>query len=233
MARKRLEAQLELTRTEIMETARRLMSEHGTAGLSIRMIAREMKLTPPALYYYFASLDDLITALIVEAFNAYGEALEMARDNTSGTAQQLLAVCLAYRRWALDHPTDFKLIYGTPIPGYEAPREVTVPAARRSYDVVWQLLLQGLKSGELKPEPVYQTIPPTIRQQLIELVAAEGGERDEDILRAIYYTAVGWPQMHGIVMLELFEHIQPMVGDMDLFYRQQMINMLAGFGLRV
>jgi AcrR family transcriptional regulator len=236
MARKRQEVQLERTRTEIMQTARRLMGIHGTAGLSIRMIAREMDLTPPALYYYFASLDDLITALIVEAFEAFAEALELARDSASdgSTARAMLAVCTAYRQWALDHPTDFKLIYGTPIPGYEAPREITVPAARRSYDVFWQLLLKGLKTGQVKPQPAYQAIPPSIHNQLRELVGEEqSGPIDHDVERAIYYTAVGWPQMHGIVILELFEHIQPLVGDMDLFYRQQIINLLASFGLHI
>ncbi|MBL8166000.1 MAG: helix-turn-helix transcriptional regulator, partial [Anaerolineae bacterium] len=63
----------------IKDTARQLMAEHGTDGLSVRGIAKVLGITPPAIYHYFASLDELITALITDNFNALADALEAAR----------------------------------------------------------------------------------------------------------------------------------------------------------
>ena len=109
----------DLTIAEIKATARQQMAESGTAGVSLSAIARAMELSAPALYRYFASRDDLVTALIVDAFN------DLADDDPGGRsrlwrpayADRLLA-CLAYREWAIAHPVDFQLIYGNPIPGY-------------------------------------------------------------------------------------------------------------------
>src|SRR3954454_14822783 len=138
----RREQQYAATSAEIKDIARRLMAEHGTAGLSIREVAREMRMTAPALYHYFANRDALITALILDAFNALADALEQARADaaTYTPVQQLKAVLIGYRAWALAHPIDFQLIYGNPIPGYEARREVTVPAVARGFQVIIELM---------------------------------------------------------------------------------------------
>jgi AcrR family transcriptional regulator len=119
VARKRNGALNEAAVLAIKQHARQLMAEEGTAGLSIRGIAKMMEVTPPAIYHYFASLEDLITTLIAEDFNGLADALEAARDASSAATAggKLLEVVVAYRQWALDHPVDFQLIYGNPIPG--------------------------------------------------------------------------------------------------------------------
>jgi AcrR family transcriptional regulator len=124
------ESQRQDTREEIKAFARQQMAAEGTAALSLRAIARDMEMTAPALYRYFPSREDLITALIVDAFNALADALEAAdaAPTQQDYGSRLRAVLMAYRGWALEHPTDFQLIYGNPIPGYSAPRELTVPA---------------------------------------------------------------------------------------------------------
>ncbi len=80
MPRKRREDVYEFTRTKILGAARQSMAERGAANLSLREIARSLDLSAPALYHYFASLDDLITALVLDAFTAMADALEAARD---------------------------------------------------------------------------------------------------------------------------------------------------------
>ena len=129
MARKRREKILDITREEIKETARGLMAINGTAGLSLRAIAREMGMTAPALYHYYASLNDLITALILDAFTQLADTLETTAADPALTtvAERLTAVANANRQWALDHPLDFQLIYGNPIPDYEQPADITYP----------------------------------------------------------------------------------------------------------
>lgn len=233
MARKRREDVIELTREKILAAARKQMAERGTAGLSLREIARSIDMTAPALYYYFASLDDLITALVLDAFNAMADALEAARNQAlargSTTTQALFEVCLAYRGWSVSHLTDFELIYGTPIPGYHAPETITTPAAARSGDVFRTMLLELIKAAELHPTPAYRNVPAAVKTHLIGYY--HDPDLDEATMQSIYLTAVGWTQLHGIVMLEVFEHIQPLVGNVEDFYRDQVIHMMETLGI--
>jgi AcrR family transcriptional regulator len=222
----RREKQYAATSAEIKATMRRLMAEHGTAGVSIRAIARAMELSAPSLYHYFPSRDDLITALIGDAFNALADELEQVRDRTKGTAiERLMAVVLAYRSWALAHPLDFQLIYGNPIPGYVAPREITVPAVVRGFAV-----MVGLLADALAQTPSAQPVPAELEARLATI-----GERDGYIVpvQALYLGVVSWTRMHGIVMLELFNHLQPVVGDDDTFYRVQMQDLFKSIGLKL
>ena len=222
----------ELIRTEIKETARQLMAEQGTAGISIRGIARKMDLTAPAIYRYYASLDDLITDLIVEDFNDLADTLEAACAATEGqsSSRQVIAVLMAYREWALRRPVDFQLIYGNPIPGYEAPAQITVPAVVRGFQVIVQLMANALANGELVPSPRYAAIPPEIQAVMDPVTRLDGYQVP---VLAIYLATVGWPMIHGIIMLELFHHIQPMTGNVEVFYRTQVENLLASMGMKL
>jgi AcrR family transcriptional regulator len=235
MSKARREEQHASIREEIKGAARRLMAREGTAGISIRGIGREMDLTAPALYHYYPSRDALITDLILDGFNALAQCLEDSRDAAGSlpAAEQLMGVLLAYRSWALGHPIDFQLIYGNPIPGYQAPEEVTVPAATRSFVVIGELITRAMESGPFTPRPEYATIPADfegILQAQAEQLSAPGLRL---LPLALYLTAVGWPRIHGIIMLELFNHIQPVVGDADAFYRIQLLDMMGSMGVVV
>ncbi|MEL6152223.1 MAG: TetR/AcrR family transcriptional regulator, partial [Chloroflexota bacterium] len=178
MPRKRQIELNEATREEIKATARQLMSDKGTAGLSLRAIARNMDMTAPALYHYFGSLDDLITALILDGFNGYADYVRYRRDEaaTSGHSipQQIFVAMKAFREWAVEHPTDFQLIYGNPIPGYVAPAEITTPAAARMGAVFMEMLIPGLDAGEIKiPEP-QRIIPATVQAHYADKYSIEG-----------------------------------------------------------
>jgi AcrR family transcriptional regulator len=232
MAEKRREKLRQAAQTEIKEIARRLMTQHGTAGLGLRAIAREMDVTAPAIYRYFPSLDDLITELIMENFNALADA--MAAASASLPEQdyrgRMMAVLMAYRQWALEHPIDFQLIYGNPIPGYVAPAERTMPAARRGFEVVVSILTGAMIAGDIVIPPEYQVLPGAIATPLANVVAVEGYEIP---LAVLYLATVGWTRIHGIVMLELFDNIQPILGDTEAFYRFEMQALLKQLGYKV
>ncbi len=232
MARKRNEEVNAATAEAIKTAARQLMAEEGTNGLSVRGIAKVLDLTPPAIYHYFGSLDDLTTALIVDSFNTLADALETASQQSTapGAGGKLLDVILAYRQWSVDHPIDFQLIYGNPIPGYVAPRDVTVPAVVRTFVVSVALIEEALQSGELVPAAPYKDIPPLIEAHLQALIA-EGGYPIADL--SMYLAMILWTQIHGIIYLELFNHIQHNVGDVALFYETQIRNMLMTMGLHI
>ena len=124
-------ARAELPR-EIKEGARRQLAATGADGISLRAVARELGMASSALYRYFPSRDDLLTALIIDAYDAIGEAAEQAiadeKPDESWGRDRWLAACHAIRGWALEHPHEYALIYGSPVPGYRAPEATIGPA---------------------------------------------------------------------------------------------------------
>lgn len=124
----RARARIEIT-AAIKDEARTQLAAEGAARLSLRAVARELGMVSSALYRYFPSRDDLLTALIVDAYDAIGAAAEQAAAE-AGTDRPLdrwTAVCRAVRTWAVAHPHEYALIYGSPVPGYTAPRTRSSP----------------------------------------------------------------------------------------------------------
>ncbi|WP_235734623.1 TetR/AcrR family transcriptional regulator [Nocardioides alcanivorans] len=112
----------------ILAAARTEIVAHGGGGLSMRAVAREVGLVSSAVYRYFPTREALLTAMIIESYGHLADALEAGRSGRRTPATQWLALARSLRTWAVDHPHEFQLIYGTPIPGYVAPPE-TIPAA--------------------------------------------------------------------------------------------------------
>ena len=140
-------ARAELTR-EIKEEARRQVAATGAQRLSLRAVARELGMVSSALYRYFPSRDDLLTALIIDAYDALGASAEQAvaalpRADVRGRWR---ACCTAVRGWALAHPHEYALIYGSPVPGYQAPQE-TISSASRVALVLGGLLAEASALG--------------------------------------------------------------------------------------
>src|SRR5205814_387273 len=119
---------------EILDVARRHLASEGAAGLSLRAVAREVGMVSSGIYRYFASRDELLTRLIIEAYDALGEQAEDAarRFARRPPAQRFVATCRAVRTWALANPHQYALLYGTPVPGYAAPADTIAPASRVS-----------------------------------------------------------------------------------------------------
>jgi AcrR family transcriptional regulator len=230
MPRQRQEEVNEATRSTIKSVAQQLMAEQGTAGLSLRAIARRLELTAPALYHYFASLDELITALIVDAFTGHAAYVRQVRDEAARAgqsyAQQLFAAALAYRQWALENPLNFQLIYGNPIPGYIAPAEVTTPAARSVGEIFIQPLLAAVRSGEITIAEEYREIPPTIQAHYRHRRGMEG-----DLAVPFHVMNYVWSMMHGLVTLEINHHAAPVVGDTTAFYEQALRRLFQSLGI--
>jgi len=150
--------------------ARALMTRDGTASLNLRAIAREMGMTPSALYRYLSSRDAILTALITDAYDAVGEAVEQAVTAVpaDGSSTGILTAVHAFRRWALQHPQEYGLIYGTPVPGYEAPTEDTIEAAMRTNTVLLGQLAGAVEMGVIRLPPE-ESIPASLRGMLSEM----------------------------------------------------------------
>ncbi|MEP7293499.1 MAG: TetR/AcrR family transcriptional regulator [Chloroflexota bacterium] len=224
------EQQREATIEAIKAAARAHMKAEGTAAISLRAIARALDVTAPALYRYFTNRDDLITDLLLDAFNGMADAVvaAAAAQPRAAYAERLIAVTMEYRAWALQNPLDFQLIYGNPIPGYVAPPEITVPAARRPFDLVVGILSEALAAGALKPPMTVEQLPPSVTAFLQNLIGTDGYP---ELPIVLYISVVGWTRIHGMVMLELFENTQAVVGDTEAFYRHEVTRLCAEMSL--
>ncbi|GAA2854927.1 TetR/AcrR family transcriptional regulator [Streptosporangium fragile] len=197
-ARERVRA--ELTR-EITDVARRQLAVEGATGLSLRAVAREMGMVSSAIYRYFPSRDDLLTALIIDGYNALGEAVERAdaalpREDHTG---RWLAVCHAVRDWALARPHEYALLYGSPVPGYQAPQD-TVPAAVRDTLVYGRIVSDALRAGALNPPAPCPPAPPSFSEDAARIREMIPGAPDDVIVRAV----IAWTGLFGWVSFELF-----------------------------
>ncbi len=208
-------------RDEIKTIARQQMVDNGPAGLSLNAIAKQMGVAVSGLYRYFDGRDALLTSLIVDAFNAHADAMQAHADSAPhlNYSARLMGAMWGYRAWALENKSEFALIYGTPIPGYVAPRDVTVPAAQRSLTVIYSILMEAYQADALRQ------VAPASPQEYPKLV-------DTGVPPSIaYWGARGWARIHGIIMLELFEHLPGLVSDLDGFYRAECLILLTEGGL--
>jgi len=183
-------------------------------------VARDLGITAPAIYNYFPRLDDLITALIVDTFTDLAIAMETARDETQSETSipKIEAMLFAYRRWAIEHPVDFQLIYGNSIPGYEAPAELTSPLALRPFFGIFQLYAQAVQTGEIAVPHEYTGVPAPIAEYLIFWRGYTEVNIPDELICMLM---TGWARIHGLVMLELFHHTQPVIGDAGALYRYE------------
>jgi AcrR family transcriptional regulator len=232
MTQTRRERLREATREEIKTAAHEQMKAEGAAALSLRAIGRALGMTAPALYRYYHSRDDLITALIIDAYHSQAATLEAACAALppADHAGRLRAFILAYREWAISHPEDYKLIYGTPIPGYHAPWELTAPAAQRNMRLVLDLLKAAWQAGALTLPAEYIRLSPPLRQKLAEAAAQVGYDVPLPIL---YLAIVSWGYIQGLISLELFGHLvmlEPQAGEV---YRLEAEAWLKRLGLSV
>jgi AcrR family transcriptional regulator len=215
---------------EIKSIARQQMAEEGTAAISLRSIARRMGVTAPALYHYYADRDALITALIADAYNDLANTLEGARDDVPADnyARRIYDAALAYRRWALDHPMDYILIFGNPIPGFHAPMDETLPAARRTMNVFINLLQAAWQADAGTPPTEYVELLPQFQKRIV------GGPEffAHDMPHpAIELSMVMWGRWHGMISLELFNHAQPLIAEPGELYRFELVALLQRMGM--
>jgi AcrR family transcriptional regulator len=219
---------------EIKRAAHRQLASEG-ANLSLRAIAREMGMVSSALYRYFASRDDLLTALIIDAYDAIGEAGERADAavaDRADLAARWLAVAHAWRDWALANPADHALIHGSPVPGYAAPQDTVGPAVRR-YLVIVGILRDGVAAGSLAaPARVPPLGPPIPEPLAAELAAVAGGLglQVEPPLLALALTGV--TELFGALNFELFGQLNNAIdAERRAWYDYQARLMAAVVGL--
>jgi AcrR family transcriptional regulator len=211
-------ARRELTRA-ILDEARRQLTKVGPAALSVRAVARELGMASSAVYRYFATRDELITAMLVISYDDLGsvaEAADAGVRHRSDLPTRWLALTRAVRGWAREHPHDYALLYGSPVPGYAAPEDTIVPATR-VIRVILDLVADAATAADpTSPRP---SIPRTARRAVASARAFAGPAFSDEM---IYRGLGAWSGLLGSLTLELFGHLHNAVDDYDAWFDQSM-----------
>jgi AcrR family transcriptional regulator len=210
----------------IKEMAWKQIAQFGAPALSLRAIARELKITAPAIYNYFPDRDALVTALIIDAYKSFGDSQLEARDAVpvDDGKERLKAIGIAYRKWAHTYPQRYQLIFGTPIPGYEAPLMEVLPFGARSLSALVSVVEQLRTTGKLNV-----TSFPEVKEEYkagFDIWKAYGG--DVDIL-SLSVAMIIWARVHGIVSLEIAGNLPPFGTSGDELYMYEMDSIAKQF----
>lgn len=215
--------------SEIKAVARRHLETDG-ANLSLRAVARDMGMVSSALYRYFASRDDLLTALIIDAYNAVGGAVEAgdaAISDRSDLRGRWLATARAVRGWALERPAEYALLYGSPVPGYTAPGD-TIAAATRTAAVLVGILADGHEAGAITAPAAAPRLGRAVRADLALARDQISPSLPEELL---LLGMTGWLQLFGAVSFELFGQLNNVIEARAEFFDVQMTLMADLMGI--
>ncbi|MBI0297551.1 WHG domain-containing protein [Streptomyces sp. PRKS01-29] len=220
-------------RTVITTAARQLLVKLGAAGLSPAAVARESGLSVSEVEAVFPHRDDLLTALLIDAYNDSGAAMEQAdraaRDAGASAGARLLAATRALRRWSFANPGEFTLVYGSPVPDYHAPQE-TVPPASRTPAVLAGIVRAALEAGELTAPRREVPGPPLLLPEAVQLF---GGVPEAPFSDIIERGIVLWSGLVGLLVFQVFSRTHDSVRDEAAFFDYAVAVAAEGIGLVV
>lgn len=198
-ARDRIEA-------EIIEIGRGHLITEGAAGLSLRAVARDLGMVSSAIYRYVASRDDLLTLLLVDAYDELADAVEAAAAADPGAdwPDRMVAMAHAARAWAVDQPARWALLYGSPVPGYRAPADITVGPGTRMIVSVLAVVAEGILAGDV-PDPK-EALPQPLSEDFAALRTEYGFPGGD---RALLKCFLLWATLVGAISMEVFGQYGP------------------------
>ncbi|ROP64831.1 TetR family transcriptional regulator [Curtobacterium sp. PhB130] len=225
----------ETIRGRILAAARARLTDEGPAQLSLRAVARDVGMVSSALYRYFPSRDDLLTALLVQDYDELGDAVERAdaAHNRQDVGARWLAACRAVRDWSVAHPGDFALLYGSPVPGYAAPQETIEPATRATMVLV-RIVVDAMAGRPLPPPTVSPAPRPvgSVVDGAAAYIRSRGIAKDAPA-EAVMRTLMAWTAVFGTVSFELFGHYVGSVSDHAAYFDLVVERLAADIGFSV
>jgi AcrR family transcriptional regulator len=213
-------ARAELTR-DIVDSARKQLGVVGPAQLSVRAVARDLGMASSAVYRYFPSRDHLLTALLESGYNELGSVVEEADSAVVDRNDHLLrwlTLGRCVRGWAVARPYDYALLFGSPVPGYDAPQSTIQPATRVTG--VLAVLMRDIAAAGAVQQP---TVPAAVHRSITGMHEFIGTEVDDALVMA---GAAAWSGLIGAISLELFGHLVNAVSDHDAYF-EQLLHVLA------
>ncbi|MGW0020130.1 TetR/AcrR family transcriptional regulator [Rhodococcus sp. NPDC003382] len=190
------------TMADILRIGREHLAVHGAAALSLRAVARDLGVVSSAVYRYVANRDELLTLLVVDAYEELGNAVDNAVVvvDPHDAPERFRALARAVRRWALREPARYALLFGSPVPGYRAPAERTTEPGTRVVTRLVEILTSAYADGTLRlPEP--DGIPGSLHADLDRIRSETGTDLpDAALARGILL----WSSLFGAVSFEVF-----------------------------
>lgn len=226
MVRPTKEEQIPNLSEAIKETAWQQIAERGAAALSLRAIARRLKITAPAIYNYFPRRDDLVTALIVDAYNSLAESQLAAIESlpAADLERRFTALGLAYREWAVTYSQRYQLIFGTPLPNYKAPEEITLPAATAALVPLIRIIQDLSDAGRLRLDRVAP-----LTADLEKMLSAWQENAVGMDLEVLYAALVAWSRVHGLISMEIGNHYPAYISDPGEVFRREIQNLIIQY----
>lgn len=211
----RREARRNATIEEIKAAAWEQMARNGPSAISLREISRTMKMSSAAIYRYFSSQADLLGSLsrdaLLSQFNSLQKSVENSKEDVAG---RLIRLGVEYRRWAVENPIRYMLVYGSPIPGYKQDWNELIPILQRGLDMLLALLQEGLANEQLRI-PVENQLRPELTEKLQSIIQAREYDVEPYIL---YWGIVIWSRVHGLVSLEINGQLELLVSTPEELY---------------
>ena len=226
MVRPSKKTQIPNLQEAIKEMAWKQIAEAGASTLSLRAIARELKITAPAIYNYFPDRDALVTALIIDAYTSFGDYQIASRDAQAGDdlVERLRAIGFAYRQWALDYPQRYQLIFGTPIPNYQAPMMEVLPSAARSLSALVSVIDELRIANRLQAEN-FPSIQPGY-EPMFDVWRGYAGDYE---IFSLSVSMIIWSRVHGLVSLEISGNMPPFGVDGSALYAYEIDSLIKQF----
>lgn len=197
------------TIADIIRLGREHLAVHGAAALSLRAVARDLGVVSSAVYRYVENRDELLTLLLIDAYNELGDEVDQAVESVPDQdyAGQFTALAKAVRAWAIREPARYALLFGSPVPGYQAPGErTTVPGTRVIVRLVG-IFDAAYRAGALKAEVTPAVlIPPALAEDLAAIRAELNlAAPDPTLARGVLV----WTSVFGAISFEVFGQYGP------------------------
>jgi AcrR family transcriptional regulator len=220
--------------SEILAAARAHLAREGAAALSLRSIARDLGMAPSALYRYFSSRDALLSALILGAYGALADQAEHASEaayaREDGAMARWVAVPRVMRSWARGHPHEWGLIFGSPVPGYEAPTETITPYTRLAQALV-RPIIEAHEHGSLELSAPSSSASPGTAPLARAVQPVTDGLLPGLPTVAVAQALEAFATLIGIISLELFGHWRNTVLEPEVLFEATISHLASSTGV--
>ncbi|MEV6593716.1 TetR/AcrR family transcriptional regulator [Streptomyces acidicola] len=220
----------EATLKEIHQTARTLLVTKGSAAVTINAVAREMGMSGPSLYHYYASRDALVDAVTADFFEELAATMERERDERAADslAEQFLASCRAMRSWAVSCPAEFEWIFASPVGDTQRQQDSARHQAGMRFAHVFLDMIVKVWETQPFPVPDLDELPEGLREQL----RAYSRLIDERLpSEAVYMYVTSWSRLYGLLCLEVLHQMDFALTNMEPLFEQCLGELITALGL--
>lgn len=223
----------EATLAEIKEIARRHLVEHGTQGVSLRAVAREMGMTAPGLYRYVSGIDALLVLITADMYDDLADCVAAADASVPeyDTDQRILTSLRAFRGWALEHRAEFSTMFG-PRSRLDPGSDITAALeAGRRFGATFFTLFDRLVAEQRFEVPADDEVPADLARELRAFADTVGVATPHVPLGAVMVLSSCWVRLYGVVCMEIFQHLNFVMADMEPLFESELRGVLDRLGV--